>query len=190
MAQMGSKKESRHSPFIKATFEPRGPLYVMLLIQNIGNVAAIDVQLEYWLEPGDFKSKVLFPLLMPRQKIRFILPDGNMKVLAENFKTLKLSGECMNAFGEKTQINDIINVKEVMQSWIDGQIALEETIENRLSQVADRIERLERIVERMLARASGVLVKTREDEAEELEEMKKFYEEQKRKADEKKSDAI
>jgi hypothetical protein len=179
------QKNLRQMPFIKATFEARGPLYVMLLIQNIGNMAAVDVRLEIQLMPGDYKKKVLFPLLAPRQKIRFLLPDGNIKVLADTFEFLKLGGECKNLLGEKFQVADTINVKEVMQSWMQSDIALEETVENRLSQVAERIERLERSVERMLARTSGVLIKTPQDQKEELEEIKRFYEEQKQKQKEK-----
>lgn len=156
----------------------------MLLIQNIGNGAAVDVRLRIKLEPDDEKN-VLFPLMMPRQKIRFLLPDGNIRTLADKSAILKLSGECRNVLGKKFQVDDTIDVKEVMQSWMQSNMALEETIENRLSQVAERLERLVHSVERMLASSSGVLIKTRQDQKEEIDEIKRFYEEQKKKEKEK-----
>jgi hypothetical protein len=179
--------ELKDTPFIKASFEARAPLYVILLIQNVSEVAAIDVKLKFRLEPGDIEKTVLFPLLMPHQKVRFLLPEGNMTVLVKKFKLLKLKGECKGVSGRRILIDDTINIKKVIGSWIESDILLEETVENRLSQVADRLERLERSVERMLARTSGVLVKTSEDVRKEIEEMKKFYEERKRKEGEKTS---
>lgn len=170
--------ESNHAfdPFIKASFELRGPLFVVLVIQNIGKNAAIDVQLEFSLEPGNFKRNVVFPLLMPSQRVRFLLPEGNIKVITEKFTTLKLKGECKNIAGRKIPIDDRISVKKILNSWIQSKILLEESIENRLSQVADKIERLERSIERMVAATGGVLVKTPQDQKEELEEMKRRYE--------------
>ena len=176
----------RFDPFIKASFEIRGPLFVVFLVQNVGKMAAIDVRLEISLEPGDFKEAVLFPLLMPSQKVRFMLPEGNIKVLADKFTTLKLKGECKSVSGKNIAIDDTVDVRSVLESWIESRILLEETIENRLSQVADRIERLERSVGRMLSRTGGVLAKTPEDEKKELEEMKRRYEEEERASKEEK----
>lgn len=175
------EKTAENTPFIKASFEARAPLFVILIIQNVSNAVAMDVKLKFWLEPGNFKKTVLFPLLMPHQKVRFFLPEGNMKVLMQNFNVLKLKGECKTLSGKKILIDDVINIKEVIGSWIESEILLEETIENRLSQVADKLERLERSVQRMLAQTSGILIKTPEDVKKEIEEMKKFYEERKRK---------
>lgn len=176
-------------PFIKASFEIRGPLFVVLLIQNVGKMGAIDVQLEFSLEPGNFKKTVLLPLLMPGQKARFLLPDGNIKVLADKFTILKLKGECKTVSGRKIPIDDTISVKNVLKSWIESRILLEETVANRLSQVADRIERLERSIERMLSATSGVLVKTPEDQKKEIEEMKRRYEERASREEKKPSDS-
>jgi len=167
-------KESS-DPFIKASFEIRGPLFTVLLIQNVGKMAAINVKLEMSLEPGGFKKTVFFPLLMPSQKVRFMLPESNIKILANKFTTLKLKGECKSVYGKNITIDDTVDVKHVLESWIDSKILLEETIENRLSQVADKIERLGRSVERMLSISRGILTKTPEDEKKELEEMKKHY---------------
>ena len=176
-------------PFIKASFEIRGPLFVVLLIQNVGKMGAIDVQLEFSLEPGNYKKTVFFPLLMPSQKVRFLLPEGNINVLADKFTTLKLRGECKTVSGKKISIDDTISVKSVLKSWIESKILLEETVENRLSQVADRIERLERSIERMLSTTRGVLVKTPEDQKKEIEEMEKRYEERASKEEKKPSDS-
>jgi len=184
---IGTAAKLENSPFVKASFEARGPLFVILSIQNVGETPAIDVHLEFSLEPGNFKKTVLFPVLVPQQKVRFLLPEGNMKVLAEKFTILRLRGECKNISGKRIPIDDTVNVKKVLESWIEAEILLEETVENRLSVVADRIERLERSVERMLAHTSGVLIKTPEDVKKEIEEMKKFYEERKRKEEKKTS---
>ena len=164
-------------PFIKATFEPRGPMHVVLLVQNIGNAPAIDVHLEVWLEPSDFKRKVLFPLLMPNQKIRFLLPEGgNLKTLAEKYTTLRIKSEYRDIFGEKKSVNDIINVKEVLQSWAESRILIEETVENRLSQVAQTIERTRDTIRMMLARTGGILVKTPKDIEKEYEKLRRRFE--------------
>jgi hypothetical protein len=171
-------------PIIKSTFEPRGPLFVVLLVQNIGDAAAVDVCLEFQFEPSDSKRRVLLPLLMPRQKIRLIPPEGNMKTLAEKFTTLKLGGECRDVYGEKYQIDDKIDIKQVIQSWLDAHILLEETVANRLSVIADRMDRLERTMHRMLSLGRGVLVKTRKDEETEEEEFKKQYEEERKQKEE------
>lgn len=171
------KKFGCFDPFIKATFEIRGPLFVVLVVQNVSKMGAVDVKLEISLVPGDFKKSVLFPLMMPRQKVRFILPDGNIKVLAEKFTTLTLKGECRDVSGKNITKDDAIDLRGVLKSWIESSILVEETVTNRLSQVADRIERLERSVERMLSMTGGgVLIKTREDELKEFEEMKRRYE--------------
>lgn len=183
-------ERNSEDPFIKSSFELRGPLFVVLVIQNIGKTGAIDVSVEISLDPSDFKRTLLFPLLIPGQKVRLILPESNIKVLAEKFTTLKLDGECMNISGKNITIDDKINVKSVLESWIQGRILLEETVSNRLSQIADRIERLERSVERMLSTTSGVLVKTPEDQKKELEEIeKRYYKEQASKREKKASES-
>lgn len=176
-------------PFIKSSFELRGPLFVVLVIQNVGKTGAINVRLEISLDPSDFKKTLLLPLLMPGQKVRLMLPESNIKVLAEKFTRLKLDGEYKNISGKNITIDDTIDVKSVLESWIQGRILLEETVSNRLSQIADKIERLERSVGRMLSATHGVLIKTPEDQKKEYEEMKRRYEEQASKKEEKASES-
>lgn len=176
-------------PFIKSSFELRGPLFVVLVIQNVGKTGAINVRLEISLDPSDFKKTLLLPLLMPGQKVRLMLPESNIKVLAEKFTRLKLDGEYKNISGKNITIDDTIDVKSVLESWIQGRILLEETVSNRLSQIADKIERLERSVGRMLSATGGVLIKTPEDQKKEYEEIKRRYEEQASKKEEKASES-
>jgi len=177
-----TERELSYTPVIKPSLETLGPVYVVFVVQNVSNTAAIDIELSFWLEPvTDFRREVRYPLLVPWQKIKFFFPEGEMKTLAEKFTTLRLDCKFKNAFGHKFVSKDTIELRTVLESWIKGGILIEETIEHRLEQLVDRIDRLERSLERIHASTGGVLIKTREDEKKEIEEMRKAYEERKTK---------
>lgn len=173
---MTSESKMRCNPFIKASFEIRGPLFIVFIIQNAGTTGAVDLKAEISTEPSDYKTTILFPLLMPNQIIRILLPETNLKVLAEKYAVIKVDGECKNIWEEIVPIHDKIQAKEVLKSWTENRILLEESVTNRLSQIADKLERLERSVDRMIPLGGGVLTKTPQDVKEEYERMEKEFE--------------
>jgi|ERR1035437_446196 hypothetical protein len=101
----------RSSPFIKTTFLVPGPLHLFFAIQNIGKSAAINAEITFWLEPSDFKRTVIFPLIMPKQTIRFFLPDPNMQEFAKKYNFMKTEGRCQSINGKEIVFSDCIDIK-------------------------------------------------------------------------------
>jgi hypothetical protein len=155
--------------FLKTTLEAPGPLYLFFVIQNVGRSAAIDAEITFLLEPSEFKRTVLFPIIAPNQKIRFSLPDPNMKEMVKKYNFLKTTGQYKEINGEKSSLNDCIDIKKVVGSWLETSILLYETpLNSQIGRLVDKIERLDRTIQKMLAFTNGVLIKTPEDQEKEL----------------------
>ena len=166
------RNKSENTPSIIASLETLGPVHVDLALYNVGRTAAIDIHLKIQSEPDGFTKTLSFPLLNPNKKIKIFLPKGDMKVLAKTMKILKVEGNCKNLFGEIFQIKSHLDVKKIVESWIKGGIMIQYTLDERLSRIIEKIDRLERTLDRMQAFGGGILVKTPKDIQEEYERIK------------------
>lgn len=177
--------QSNSKPFIKTTLEAPGPLYLFFVIQNVGKSAALDVEVTFFLEPSEFKKTVVFPIIAPNQKIRFTLPDPNMKEMVKKYNFLKTTGQYKNISGDGLSLDDCIDIKKVVGSWLETSIILNETpLNSQIGRLVDKIERLDRTIQKMLAFTDGVLIKTPDDQRRELNEIEqRFKKEEKPKED-------
>lgn len=176
-SEIALRNKSEYSPVIKASLSTVGPVYVELMLQNVGKTAAIDISLEFWVEPSEYRKRFHTPLLMPEQKVFFLLPEGNMKTLVQKYDYLKVKGKCKSIFGTVFGIDSVIDIKKVLNSWIESEITLQHTLDDRLRDLIDKIKRLERTLDRMKAWSGGVLIKTPKDLQDEREEWEKRREE-------------
>lgn len=167
-------------PFIKTTFVVPGPLYLFFAIQNVGREAAINAEITFWIEPSDFKRTVVFPLITPKQTIRFILPNPNMKEFANKYDFIKTEGRCQTINGEEMKISDSIDIKKVIGSWLEANILVNETSLNTyVGRIVDKLETIDRTIQKMLAFSNGVLVKTPEDQTREYAAMEERFKQEK-----------
>ncbi len=172
----------RYSPVIKPLLDTLGPVSVVFGIQNVSNTPAIDLQVEFWVEPvTDYRKKVFFPILNAGEKKRFFLPESDMKTIAEKITSINMVSKCKNLFNVEFTSKDSIDTRSVLNSWITAQMLVDEPLDRRIKQMSEKLESIERTLGKFLANTGGLLVKSPEDEKKELEVIMRKYQEQKQK---------
>ena len=71
LEEVRTKNELESSPIITASFSTSGPVYVDLLLKNIGNAAAIDVSIEFLLKLGKYKKSYQTLSWLQMRKLNF-----------------------------------------------------------------------------------------------------------------------
>jgi len=104
-------------PHLKASINMIGPVAIDLKISNVGNGAAKNIELEFWIETKDSTKKSWNkPLLMPKEEEEFFIPDEQkgsqfgVDHFKQNQTTIRIQGKYYDILGKEHLIDDKIDV--------------------------------------------------------------------------------
>jgi hypothetical protein len=160
-------------PIIKASLKPISPIYAELLIANIGKGPATNIELEFSVLPGDFKRSWCSPLLLPGESQNFFLPEGGLEEVRKKYELILLKGTCFNILEEKITISDKIDLRGILDSWLESGMIYNEGTDQVIKRGVTQIERLNSSIRAIMAFGGGVLIKTSDDVKKEIDLLNK-----------------
>ncbi|MBN2267114.1 MAG: hypothetical protein JW725_02115 [Candidatus Babeliaceae bacterium] len=138
LKEMREARKTELRPCIKAALESYSESTIVLKIQNIGKGAAIDVNVEYALNPvEDVKPVWKYPLLSSGELKKIRLPELNkekprmLKEAIEKYKEVVVKISYNDVFNERHEKVSHINLKE-FEEGLSGtikELSVEENID-------------------------------------------------------------
>ncbi len=120
------------------------PDVLMPAVTNAGPGAALDVQLEMWLEPGKGHAREWrAPVLAPGETHQFFLKEGKsfatMTQLSERFTTLRVRGSCRNALGDPIDFDEVMPMSAWWRLVKESQERLQPDYPKKVSDALEKI---------------------------------------------------
>lgn len=118
----------------------------------IGPGPAVDVNIEWWFEPGGKKNPWRTPVIVPGESHDFVpkAPDGkaafHLDELTKHFSTMHLQGTCTDALGDHQVINVQADLREM---WELIKTSEELAPTDHMRQIASELEKVRKEVEKI-----------------------------------------
>jgi len=135
-------------PHLKASIIMMGPVAIDLKISNVGNGAAKNIELEFWIETKDSTKKNWNkPLLMPKEGEEFFIPDEQkgsqfgIDYFKQNQTTICIKGKYYDILGKGHLIDDKIDVTAYVNQFENTQIRYQE---KPIDKIATKMEAIEK----------------------------------------------
>lgn len=143
LREMTKARKAEFLPHVKPSLEYPGPLAVDLLLKNVGKGPAIDVDVTFgFQQSGEPFRHWLHPLLAPEESYSFLIEPSNFNELVKKYDFLIARGTCKDVFGQKHQIDEKIDLKEVHKGWSESMILMRPSLKNGLREISNKVERV------------------------------------------------
>lgn len=144
--EMENARKAESTPYIRATLDPLGgePIKAVLKIQNVGKGAAMNIKLDFSLEPSTTaRNTWTSPLLGPNESKRFALPDKTdltLKEIVEKYEKLVVISSYNDIFNEKHEYSISLDLRKFEEVWSKSLMLLDSTLKEEIKGISKKLE--------------------------------------------------